>query len=191
MCSSITPVFNFLTWKAFPLKETEKQSFSVTRGLILILYVNEFSLHLTTILPIRPPPKRCVICGSCGSLFYMRWLLCPAFTLLWPVREQLTNSTVYFCCCWLSHAVSPFAGLFHFNISLLLSRCFSLGLLLQFNCVRAAVISRSPRTEQFMVNTLQKARYLANPMFCSCSNSVSHRSRHLVSTVTDLHSILL
>lgn len=115
-----------------------------------------------------PPPKRCVICGSCGSLFYMRWLLCPAFTLLWPVREQLTNSTVYFCCCWLSHAVSPFAGLFHFNISLLLSRCFSLGLLLQFNCVRAAVISRSPRTEQFMVNTLQKARYLANPMFCSC-----------------------
>lgn len=121
-----------------------------------------------TLLPSPSVKLCCVICGSCGSLFYMRWLLCPAFTLLWPVREQLTNSTVYFRCCWLSHAVSPFAGLFPFNISLLLSRCFSLGLLLQFNCVRAAVISRSPRTEQFMVNTLQKARYLANPMFCSC-----------------------
>lgn len=36
------------------------------------------------------------------------------FTLLWLVREQLTNSSVYSRWCWLSHSVSAFLGFFSF-----------------------------------------------------------------------------
>lgn len=121
VCSSATPVFNFLTWKTFPSKETEKQPFSVCRE-------EHDPRPMSLFLPFTWPPLCtytlpstpsflvcCVICGLCGSLFYMCWLLRLALTLLWPVREQLTNSTVYSRCCWLSYTVSPFVGFFLFT----------------------------------------------------------------------------
>lgn len=48
----------------------------------------------------------CVMGTSCGSLFYMCWLLFLAFALLWSQREQLTTFGVYPLSCWLSHAVT-------------------------------------------------------------------------------------
>lgn len=121
VCFSTTPVFNFLTWKAFPSKETEKTVlYILTQGVWSSLYVTFLPFTSSPLCPSTFPTAPftlvCfVICGSCGSLFYMRWLLRLAFTLLWPVREQLTNSSVYSCCRWLSHTVSPFVGLFLFK----------------------------------------------------------------------------
>lgn len=132
VCSSATPVFNFRTWKAFPSKETEKQSFP--------LWHEEYDLHpvCQSVFPSphnhfvhpptpNPPPCRSVVVwGSYGPLFYM------AFDgFVWPAREQLTNFAVYCSRLWLSsHTVSQF-------VKLLLEVC----------------LRGSPGTGQFTVNS--------------------------------------
>lgn len=78
-------------------------------------------------------------------------LLFLASALLWSRSERLTNVSVYPLSHWLSHAVALFVGIFDIFLTL------SLGLALHFQCVCSAVMSRSPGTERFMVNTLQKA----------------------------------
>lgn len=50
VCSSTTPVFNFLTWKAFPSKETEKQSFFILTG-------GARSSPCTVCQPLFPSPQ--------------------------------------------------------------------------------------------------------------------------------------
>lgn len=141
VCSSTAPVFNFLTWKAFPSKENS-HFHSDTRSMILTLYVTPSSLHLTW-SPLHPPSLvtppstrvRCVICSSCGSWFYVCWLLRLAF--YFAVASERTAHkllcllslmlAVTFCVCisWL--LFFSFFFLF-FYISLLLCWCFKSGL---------------------------------------------------------------
>lgn len=158
------------------------------RSPVLTLYCMSVSLSFTS-TPLRlatPSILVCsVICASCGSLFYMCWLLGPGLALLRAMREPLTHFTIYSCCCWLSHSVSPTVGLFSFDISLQLRCCFSLGILPHFHNVLfswdRAVYGKHSTEKQ----------YLANPTFCSRINWTSNCSRHLVSTVTNLHWVLL
>lgn len=167
VCSSATPVFNFLTWKTFLSKETVRQTFSHEER-----DPHPMSLFLPFTWPLLCEctpcfPACCVTCGSCGSLFYTCWLLSH-----WPSL----------CCgrCWNSSQTPLFtlaaAGCHIPCLRLLASPhicracCFILGLLLHFNCACAAVIFRPPGTEQYMANTLQKGEDLANLMFLLALN---------------------
>lgn len=56
VCSSTTHAFNFLTWKAFPSKETEKQSFS--------FWHEQYDLHPVCHSVFSSPHDHCVHPGS-------------------------------------------------------------------------------------------------------------------------------
>lgn len=160
--------------KGIPIKRNWKTIiFILTRGVWSSPYVSLLlSFASPPLCPSALPPSPplilvCfVMCSSCGSVFYVLWLLHLAFPLLWPVREQPINFSVYSWCCWLSHTVSLLVGLFIFTF---LFRCLSLDFSLHFQlrCVCAAVISSSPETMLVMVNTVQNAQYLASRTFCS------------------------
>lgn len=177
--------------KGIPIRRNRKTViFSLPRGLWSSPYMSLFlSLHLTAAWPSHPTPTPsilacCVICGSCGSLFYVRWLASPG--LHFAVASERTAHKLH-CLLSLLLAVTYRVSVcwpLSFYTSLLLSCCFSLGFSLQlrFSCVCATVISRSPGTEQFMVNTVPGQSDVL---------LLLKKTRHLVSTVTDLHSVLL
>lgn len=162
--------------KDIPIKRNRKTAiFSLPWGAWSSPYVTLSSLHLTTTLHIHPPFHPLLSSLLCNMWLMWLFVLYVLTASPGPHFAVASERTAHKLHCLLSLLLAVIyrlsvCWLLSFYISLLLSCCFILGFLLQFhfNCVCAAMMFRSPGTEQFMVNTLQKAQYLANLTFCPC-----------------------
>lgn len=176
--------------KGIPIKRNRKTIiFILTQGVWSSPYMSLCILF--TSRPLRPSTPYPLH----SSLFCNMWLMWAfvlyALTALFGQWENSSRTSLFTVASVKDCVGLLFCFLFSFFTFFFcwVATCYSVQF--QLNCVCAVIISSSPGTEQFTVNSTKGAVPGQFDVLLSLKKTTLNCFRHLVSAVTELHSVLL